>query len=233
METTPIRILLADDHPGFRAGIRTELEKEKDMTVVGEAASGKAALELVRDLKPDVLLLDMEMPDLTGVEVAQQLGREKIDVLILPLSGFREPEYVFALLESGAAGYMTKDESLENIIKAIRTVAHGGVYVSGRVAVEIVDEKRQQRRETTREERLRQELLQLGVTSTLLEVLHLVAKGLSNKDIAKKLDRSEHTIRNHVDKLRTVTGEKWRPALVAWAWRRGAMDISPHELEAD
>lgn len=233
MEPTIIRILLADDHPGFRAGIRTELEKELDMTVVGEAASGKAALELVRDLKPDVLLLDMEMPDITGVEVAQRLAKEKIDVLILPLSGFREPEYVFALLESGAAGYMTKDESLENIIKAIRTVAQGGVYVSGRVAVEIVDEKRQQRRETTREERLKQELLALGMTSTLLEVLHLVAKGLSNKEIAKKLDRSEHTIRNHVDKLRTTTGEKWRPALVAWAWRRGAMDINPPDLETD
>lgn len=233
MEPSIIRILLADDHPGFRAGIRTELEKESDMTVVGEAASGKEALELVRELRPDVLLLDMELPDFNGVEVALRLEKEKIDVLILPLSGFREPEYVFALLESGAAGYMTKDESLENIIKAIRTVAHGGVYVSARVAVEIVDEKRQQRRETTREERLRQELLDSGMTKALLEVLHLVAKGLSNKQIAKKLDRSEHTIRNHVEKLRAVTGEKWRPALVAWAWRRGAMDINPDELELD
>lgn len=231
MEDNVIRIVLADDHPGFRAGIRTELEKEPDMQVVGEAGSGAEALALAGSKQPDVLLLDMEMPDLSGVEVAQRLEKEKIDVMILPLSGFRDPEYVFALLESGAAGYMTKDESLEDIIHAVRTVAGGGVYVSPRVAVEIVDEKRQQRKEVTREEKLRQELVSLGINSTLLEVLHHVAKGLSNKEIARKLDRSEHTVRNHVDKLREITEEKWRPALVAWAWRRGVMDIHPSEVD--
>lgn len=226
-----IRILLADDHPGFRAGIRAELDKEPDIEVVAEAKTGSEAVALAREKQPDVILLDMEMPDMTGVEVAQRLEQEKINVLILPLSGFRDPEYVFALLESGAAGYMTKDESLENIVSAIRTVAKGGVYVSPRVAVEIVDEKRQQRKETTREEKLRQELVSIGINSTLLEVLHLVAKGLSNKDIAKELDRSEHTVRNHVDKLRSITNEKWRPALVAWAWRRGVMDIEPGDVQ--
>lgn len=231
MENHHIRIVLADDHPGFRAGIRAELEREPDIEVVGEAGSGTEALALARDKKPHVLLLDMELPDLTGVEVAQRLEKEKIDVLILPLSGFRDPEYVFALLESGAAGYMTKDESLEDIVTAIRTVAKGGVYVSPRVAVDIVDEKRQQRKETSREERLRRELIDLGINSTLLEVLHHVAKGLSNKEIAKKLDRSEHTVRNHVDKLRSIADEKWRPALVAWAWRHGVMDIDPSEVD--
>lgn len=231
MAKTDIRVLLADDHPGFRAGIRAELDKEPDIEVVGEAGSGSEALILTKEKRPDVLLLDMEMPDLNGVEVAQRLERDDVQVSILPLSGFRDPEYVFALLEAGATGYMTKDESLENIVDAIRTVARGGVYVSPRVAVEIVDEKRQQRKESTRLERLRQELSEIGITSTLLEVLHLVAKGLSNKEIANTLDRSEHTVRNHVDKLRDITGEKWRPALVAWAWRRGVMDIEPRDVE--
>lgn len=231
MGNNHIRIVLADDHPGFRAGVRMELEREPDMEVVGEAGSGSEALALAGEMKPHVLLLDMELPDLTGVEVAQQLEKEKTGVLILPLSGFRDPEYVFALLESGAAGYMTKDESLEDIVNAVRTVANGGVYVSPRVAIDIVDEKQQQRKETSREERLRQELIDLGINSTLLEVLHHVAKGLSNKEIAEKLDRSEHTIRNHVDRLRSLTSEKWRPALVAWAWRHGVMDIDPGEVD--
>jgi DNA-binding NarL/FixJ family response regulator len=231
MHDKQIRILLADDHPGFRAGIRAEIDREPDMAVVGEAESGTEALRLVKALHPDVLLLDMEMPGLTGVEVAQALQRERIDVLVLPLSGFRDSEYVFALLESGAAGYMTKDESLDNIIRAIRSVARGGVYVSPRVAVEIVDVKRRQRREVTAEERLRDELNELGFNGIRLEVLQLVARGLTNAEIGEKLDRSEHTIRHHVQVLREITGQDWRPGLVAWAWKRGAMDVDPGELD--
>ena len=93
----PIRIMLADDHPAFTAGIRAEIEKEDDMEVVGEAGNGIEALQLAREIEPDILLLDMEMPGLSGLEVAQQLHAEGTSMLVLPLSGFRDPEYVFGV----------------------------------------------------------------------------------------------------------------------------------------
>lgn len=220
-----IRILLTDDHPAFIAGIQFELEKEPDLEVVGRAATGAEALRLVRELRPDLLLLDMELPDLSGVEVAQRLQEAETPVLILPLSGFSDPEYVTGVLESGAAGYMTKDESLTEITKAVRKVAGGGVYVSSQVALDIVTEQRHRLRAESRLEQMQAELKTLGVTPVLMQVLKLVAEGYNNQHIAEQLHRSEHTIRNHVDKLRDLLGVRWRPELVAWAWKHGIMDI--------
>jgi DNA-binding NarL/FixJ family response regulator len=225
----PIRILLADDHPAFMAGVQAELEKEEDMVVVGRAHSGLEALRLVRELAPDILLLDMQLPDLSGVEVAQRLREHHSPVLVLPLSGFSDPEYVTGVLEHGAAGYMTKDESIGDIVKAVRKVARGGVHISARVAFNIVSERQRRARTEARFERAMAELRQLGVTPTLLEVLRLIAEGLNNKQIADRLSRSEHTIRNHVDKLRDLLGVQWRPEVVAWAWRQGIMEIDVAE----
>ncbi|MCH8277272.1 MAG: response regulator transcription factor, partial [Bacteroidetes bacterium] len=107
-----IRIILADDHPAYIAGIRAAIEKEDDMVVLGEVNNGRDAPSLTRDLEPDILLLDMQLPIISGLKVAQQLLAESSPVLVIPLSGFSNPEYVFGALENGASGYMTKDESL-------------------------------------------------------------------------------------------------------------------------
>lgn len=228
----PIRILLADDHPAFMAGVQAELEKEPDMVVVGRAHTGTEALRLVRETTPDILLLDMELPDLSGVEVAQRLKDSNSPVLVLPLSGFSDPEYVTGVLEHGAAGYMTKDESISDIVAAVRKVARGGVHISARVAFDIVNERQRRARAETRHERTMAELRSKGVTPTLLEVLRLIAQGLNNKQIGEQLSRSEHTIRNHVDRLRDLIGVQWRPELVAWAWRQGVMEIDLAEYAA-
>ena len=221
----PIRIVLADDHPAFIAGIRVEIELESEMAGVGEASNGVEALRLVRELEPDILLLDMEMPGLSGLEVAQQLHDNGTSTLILPLSGFRDPEYVFGVLENGAAGYMTKDESLRDIIDAVRKVVRGGVHISSRVAVEIVDEQRRKVKSVSETEKLKARLKELGFTPTLLRVLKLVAEGYNNQQIAEMVYRSEHTIRNQVDKLKGLLDIRWRPALVAWAWKHGVMNL--------
>ena len=228
----PIQIILADDHPAFVAGIRAEIEKESDMVVVGEACNGVEALQLVRDLSPDILLLDMEMPGLSGLEVAQQLHANGTSVLVLPLSGFRDPEYVFGVLENGAAGYMTKDESLRDIVEAVRKVAKGGVYISSRVAIEIVDEQRRKTKVVSEAAKLNAQLKELGVTPILLRILKYVAQGYNNQQIAEKVFRSEHTVRNQVDKVKTLLDVRWRPALVAWAWKYGVMSLELEDEES-
>ncbi len=228
----PIRIMLADDHPAFTAGIRAEIEKEDDMKVVGEASNGIEALRLAREIVPDILLLDMEMPGLSGLEVAQQLHAEDTSILVLPLSGFRDPEYVFGVLENGAAGYMTKDESLRDIVEAIRKVMKGGVHISSRVAVEIVDEQRRKTKAVEEIAKLNAYLKELGITPALLRILKLVADGYNNQQIAEMVFRSEHNVRNQVDRLKELIGVRWRPALVAWAWQQGIVHLELEDEES-
>ena len=119
------RVLLADDHPGVRAGIRTLLEKASDIEVVGEAGDGFEALKLAEDLAPDVLLLDIEMPQMSGVEVARKLRARGSPIRILVLSAYQDRQYIQAALSSGAMGYLTKDEAPEKIVKAVRNAAQG------------------------------------------------------------------------------------------------------------
>jgi DNA-binding NarL/FixJ family response regulator len=133
MET--IRVVLADDHPLMRKGICSMLQKTEDIEVVGQAKDGYEALSLVHDLNPDVLLLDMEMPGLQGMEVAKELKAAGSGVPILALSAYEDKHYVLGILATGAAGYLTKEELPQTIIRAVRGVAKGeNGWVSGKVA---------------------------------------------------------------------------------------------------
>jgi DNA-binding NarL/FixJ family response regulator len=120
-----VRVVLADDHPVMRLGIRNLLNRSPKIQVLGEAGSGFEALRLVDELRPDVLLLDMEMPGMDGVEVARHLKSSKSPVNILVLSAYDDKQYILAVLEQGAAGYLTKDEAPDTIIEAVLSVAHG------------------------------------------------------------------------------------------------------------
>src|SRR5512144_3122341 len=120
-----IRVLIADDHPIVCKGIRDLVNQNMGITVLGEAATGLQALQMIKELKPDVVLLDMEMPDITGVEVVKRIAEEEIPVRILGLSSYDDREYISQLLSMGASGYLLKDEVPEAIIEAIRGVARG------------------------------------------------------------------------------------------------------------
>lgn len=181
-----IRVLLADDHPVFRTGVRTLLETDKSIEIVGETSKGARVIPLVGELKPDVLVLDMEMPDLGGVEIARQLRSAKAPVRVLALSAHDDVQYVRNLIETGAAGYLMKDENPERIIEAIKGVARGEEgWISRRVAARM--EQWAQNEFPARR----------TLTERELDVLQQIVNGLSNQEIGRRLHISEKTVEKH------------------------------------
>ncbi len=207
-----IRVVLADDHPLMRAGIRGELEKTDDIVVVGEASDGLEALRLVTEHAPDVLLLDVEMPGMTGIDVARRLQTMEVRVQILALSAHDDEQYVFGLLESGAAGYLVKEEVPETIIEAVRGVAHGEEgWLSHRVTAKIM------KRRTTQVQPAEADLL----SDRERDVLRLIAQGHDNHQIGKRLFISESTVKSHCNRIYSKLGVRNRVQAAAWAWQRG------------
>ena len=211
----PLRLVLADDHPAFCAGVQAYLAAEPDLVVVGTAQDGHEALRLARALRPDVLLLDLEMPGLTGIEVTEQLVEADPDVQVLILSAYEDADYIFGVLQRGAAGYLTKQEPMEVIVEAIRGVAGGETgWLSGRIE-RLVAEGRMIRRRTP------------DVYETLSprerETFALLAHGLTNDEIADRLFVSPSTTKKHVVAVYDKLNVRTRAQAVAWAWKNGTV----------
>ncbi len=211
-----IRIVLADDHPIMRDGLRGLLERETDLAVVGEAEGGTEALRLVVALVPDVLILDMALPDLSGVEVARQLRAANSPVRVLGLSAHDDVGYIRGLLESGAGGYLTKDEARERIVEAVRGVAHGETgWLSRRAVARLMTREVVSSADTPPV---------TDLSEREREVLRLVARGRDNVQIAAALGIAAATVRKHVETIFGKLGVHKRSEAVAWAWACGLAD---------
>jgi DNA-binding NarL/FixJ family response regulator len=187
----PIRILIADDHPLFRAGLRSLLESVPDTDVVGEATSGQAAVELARTLTPDVVVMDLNMPDLNGIEATRQIVQKTNDIHVLVMTMHEDDESVFSALRAGAHGYQLKGAAQAETLRAIRAVANGeaifGPAIAARLQSYLTTPPTADPSDAFPE-----------LTERELEVLHLLAERLSNAEIAAKLFLSQKTVRNYV-----------------------------------
>lgn len=205
-----IRVILADDHPLIRTGICALLEKAPDISVIAQAETGAEVLRMVEEMSPDILLLDMEMPDATGVEIARQLKARNSLVHVLALSAHDDAQYVQNLLASGAAGYLTKEEAPEIIVDAIRGIARGEKGWVSRRAVAKMAVWPSQNNQTAQD-----------ITPREREVLQLVATGKTNQEIAAALSISEKTVEKHVGAILSKLNVTSRVEAAVWAVQNG------------
>jgi DNA-binding NarL/FixJ family response regulator len=191
----PIRILLADDHEIVRKGIRDFLSEEKDLQVIAEAADGEQALHLMEELHPDVAALDIQMPKLTGIQVAEKSRLTCPDVRVLILTAYDYDPYVFAALRSGANGYILKTARSHELAQAVRTVYHGGSALDPQVTRKVVEHIH------SGSPYSRGEGMIEHPSEREMEVLRLVVLGLSNRDIADRMGISHRTVQGHLANL--------------------------------
>jgi DNA-binding NarL/FixJ family response regulator len=208
-----IRVLLADDHALVRQGIRSLLEKLDDIEVVGEVSDGREALQLSKTSQPDIVLMDITMPGLNGLEAVTRMKRECPTARVIMLSMHAGEEYFQQALDSGAAGYLLKDADRMELELAIRTVIRGDIYLTPTVAKYTVDAYRQ------RKEGDQGPLACLS--SRQKEILQLIAEGYANKDIAQRLDLSPRTVETHRAELMERLNIRDVPGLVKIAIRTG------------
>jgi NarL family two-component system response regulator LiaR len=213
-----IRVILADDHHVVRSGIRSELERHSDIEVVGEASNGHDTLRLAQQLQPDVIVLDISMPDIPGTEVTEQLNQIPIPTqgaswppYVLILSAYCEQEYVYSLFAAGAKGYLLKDESPGRIAASIRQIMRGEPALS--LPVQKVLLTRKSRREH-------------DLSIRELEVLRLMARGNTNDEIADALVIAVGTVKNHVTNIyKKLPNIRTRSEAVAWAWENRIVEV--------
>jgi two-component system response regulator NreC len=210
-----IRIALADDHKLMRSGLRVLLEQQPDLTVVGEASDGREAVALVASQRPDVLVMDIGMPSLNGIEAAAQITQSNPEAAIVMLSMHSDESYVLRALKAGAKGYLLKDSAEADLIRAVRAVAEGKSFFSPAVSKVLLDDYVRKLKRSGTEDPY--DLL----TPREREVLQLVAEGKSNKEVAQLLNLSVYTVETHRSNIMEKLNLHGVPELILYAVRKG------------
>ncbi len=214
-----IKVIIADDHALFREGTRNLIEQEKDLEVVGEASDGEEAVELVTRLCPHVALMDIAMPRVNGIEATRQIKAYQPSTAVLILTAYDNDQYILALLEAGAAGYLLKNVSGKELVNAIRAVYAGEAVLHPAIAQKVFSR-------FGNTEQVARELAQAeDLSEREMEILRLAAKGMSNQDIAGKLFLSRRTVQAHLANIFRKMDVGSRTEAVLQAMRRGWLNL--------
>lgn len=221
--TESIKVLITDDHPVVRRGLTALLATKEDIEVVGEASNGKEAVQRVKELTPDVILMDLVMPELDGVQAIGQIVKEFPDARILVMTSFATDEKVFPAIKAGALGYLLKDSSPEELIDAIHQVYRGEPSLHPKIARKVLLEISNPTAKTPSEDPL---------TEREMDVLTSIARGMSNQEIGLSLSISETTVRTHVSRILNKLHLASRTQAALYALKEGLVDLND-DLEFD
>jgi DNA-binding NarL/FixJ family response regulator len=211
-----IKILIVDDHPVVREGIGSMLKREADFKIVGEATNGSEAVEKARSLAPDVVLMDLRMPGMDGVEAITRIREEKPEIKFIILTTYSDDEYIFKGIAAGARAYLLKDAPRDELFKAIRAVSRGESLIQPVVASRVLDKLAELSRKNPSAETL---------SEREIEVLRLMAKGVSNRDIADQLSITQSTVKTHITSIFQKLNVTTRTEAVTTALRRGIIQL--------
>ena len=208
------RILIVDDHTLVRDGLTTILSRQPDFEIVGEASDGLEAVEVARSLHPDVILMDLRMPNMSGVEAMRIIGDESPDIKIIVLTTFDTDEYIFDAVQAGAKGYLLKDTSREELFAAVRAVCRGESQIEPGVAARLITRLQELSRPDPD-----------SLSDREIEVLELVARGSPNKQIAEELLISESTVKTHIANIFSKVNVRHRTQAVTQALQKGIIKL--------
>ncbi|HJN88295.1 MAG: response regulator transcription factor [Dehalococcoidia bacterium] len=213
----PIRILIADDHPIVRQGLAAVLDQEADLEVVAQAANGREAVAKAFELLPDVILMDLQMPEMDGVAAIIEIKNAALETGIIILTTYDTDDYIFRGIEAGARGYLLKDSPPEEVLKAIRAVYQGESLIQPRVASRLLDRLSQLSRNAAPSEG--------SLSAREVEVLQIMATGAANKEIASRLNIGQSTVKTHIVRIFNKLGVSGRTEAVAEGAKRKIIEL--------